>query len=187
MEVDRFRNFTETIQAKRLVRGLRPSKRAPRNEGYLIDANGAVGRDGVLQALDSLTRMDTSTITDGFPFPQIFVFTNAIIVCGLLKIYEWVNSALVLKYTAAAAGGTWSAVDYFDYVYLSNGKIAVIRNAESKIYALDATLPHATAICNYNGQCIIGSPDVDGLGANMMMPQGLLEITTSQLGTMTTT
>ena len=45
---------------------------------------------------------------------------------------------------------------------MSNSKIAVVRNAESNEYEL-STYPHASAICNFNGQVIIGSPDVAGL------------------------
>ena len=156
--------FTFTIKSSHLTRGLRPSKRNPRNSDYLVTCNGVVGRDKALQALDSLTRLVTAEITDSFPFPQIFVFAHMIIVCGLKTIYEYAAGSLTLKYTAAEAGGLWNAVDFYDYVYMSNGKIAVIRNAGSKVYALDSNQPSATAICNYNGQVLIGAPDMQGLG-----------------------
>jgi len=178
--------FTFTVKTEQLAKGLRPSKRKPRNSDFLITCSGAVGRDGVLQALDAVTRMATSTIIDGFPFPQIFVFTNMIIVCGLKTIYEWNGTSLDLKYTATDAGGVWSAVDFFDYVYISNGKIAVIRDAGSKAYTVSATQPSATAICNYNGQVIIGAPNVDGLGASLVLPASPLTVTATQLGTMVT-
>jgi len=178
--------FTFTIGAKDLSKGLRSSKRKPRNSDFLVTCIGAVGKEGVLQVTDELTRMVTSTITDAFPFPQIFVFTNMIIVCGLKKIYEWNGTSLDLKYTAAVAGGTWSAVDFYDYVYMSNGRIAVIRDAGSKVYAISATQPAATAICNYNGQVIIGAPDVLGLGANLVLPALPIIVTASQLGTIVT-
>lgn len=174
--------FTFTIGAKDLSRGLRMTKRNPRNSDFLVTCAGAVGKEGVLQATDELTRMATATITDSFPFPQIFVFTNMIIVCGLKKIYEWEAGALVLKYTAAVAESSWSAVDFYDYVYLSNGRIAVVRDAGSKVYAISSTLPSATAICNYNGQVLIGAPSVTGLGASMMLPALPIVVTTTQLG-----
>lgn len=186
MDVDRYGNFSLTIESQQLSKGLRPSKRTPRNSGYLITSEGAVGKDNVLQALDSATRMATNTITDGFPFPQLFVFTNMIIVCGLTKIYEWVSGSLVLKYAAAAAGGTWTAVDYYDYIYLSNGKIAVVRDAGSKVYSPSTTQPHSTTACNYNGQMLIGAPDVDGLGASLMLPAEAITVTLSAIGTITT-
>ena len=151
--------FSFTIESKDLSRGLRPSKRNPRNSRFLVECAGAVGRDGVLSALDEITRLATTAITDGFPYPQIFVFTNVIIICGQTKIYEWVGGALVLKLTVAA-GSTWTAVDFFDYVYMSNEKVAVIRSSEEKTYSETTDLPTCMSACNFKGQVIIGAPDV---------------------------
>jgi len=151
--------FTFTIKAKELSQGLRPTKRNPRDNDFLVTCIGAVGKDGVLQVPDVLTRIATELITDGFPYPQIFVFVNMMIVCGLTKIYEWDGATLNLKFTAEEAGGIWSAIDFYDYVYMSNGKIAVIRDAGSYEYSVSTVQPSATGICNYNGQVIIGSPD----------------------------
>ena len=174
--------FSLTIKTKELAKGLRPSKRNQRDNDFLITCSGAVGKDGVLQVTDELVRMATELITDGFPFPQLFVFTNMIIVCGLKKIYEWNGTSLDLKYTATDAGSTWSAVAFYDYVYMSNGKIVVIRSAGDFTYSLSSILPSAMAICNYNGQVIIGAPDVNGLGANLVLPSLPITVTVSQLG-----
>ena len=151
--------FSFNIESKHLSRGLRTSKRNPRNNHFLIKCAGAVGRDGVLQVLDEITRLATTAITDGFPYPQIFVFTNVIIICGETKIYEWVSGSLVLKLTVAA-GSTWTAVDFFDYVYMSNEKVAVIRRSEDKVYTETTDLPTCMSACNFNGQVIIGAPNV---------------------------
>ncbi|MCK4330881.1 hypothetical protein KAX02_13710 [candidate division WOR-3 bacterium] len=159
MQTTRGGKFSFSIDADSLVRGLRPSKRVPRNSGYLIKSLGAVGKDGVLQVLDEITRLATTAITDGFPYPQIFVFTNVIIICGETKIYEWIGGSLVLKLTVAA-GSTWTAVDFFDYVYMSNEKVAVIRRSEDKIYTETTDLPTCMSACNFNGQVIIGAPNV---------------------------
>ena len=156
--IPRGRNFTFILDTQDLARGLRPSKRVPRNSGYLVESSGAVGRDNVLQTLDLMERMDLSLISDGFPYPQIFVFTNMIIICGETKIYEWVDSALVEKLTVTA-GSTWSAVDFFDYVYMSNGKVAVTRDALNKTYSTTTDLPTCMAMCNFNGQVMIGATD----------------------------
>ena len=174
--------FTLTIKTKELAQGLRPTKRNPRDNDFLITCIGAVGYDGVLQAIDQLTKMDTDVITDAFPFPQIFIFTNMIIVCGLLNIYELIGGSPALKYTAAVAGGTWTAVDLFDYVYLSNGNISVVRDPGSKLYAL-SNLPHSTAACNYNGQVLIGAPDVDGLGSDLVIPVDPITLSILPIGT----
>lgn len=176
--------FTVTITADQLAKGLRPSKRVPRNSRFLVECVGAVGRDGVLQVIDELTRMATTGITDVFPYPQIFVFTNLIIVCSQTKIYEWVAGAPVLKLTVAA-GSTWTVVDFFDYVYMSNGKVAVIRDAISKIYSTTTTLPTASSICNFNGQVLVGAPDTVIPGASLTIKADPIVVTTEQLGTWT--
>lgn len=179
--------FTVTITAEQLKRGLRATKRSPRNAGFLVECIGAVGFDGVLQALEALSKFSTSVITDVFPFPQIFVCPNFLIVCSAKKIYEYnpITEVLDLKYTAAVAAGVWTIADFYDYAYLSNGNIAVVRNAASKAYGITTALPSATAICNFNGQVVIGAPDQVGLVANLKMPIGTLELTISQLGTLT--
>ena len=157
--IPRGRNFNLMISTQDLSRGLRPSKRTPRNSGYLVHNSGAVGRDGVLQVLDPLDEMDLTLITDGFPFPQIFVFSSAIIVCGKTAIYEWVSNALVHKLNVVA-GSTWEAIASGDYIYMSNGKVSVIKDPNNFQYAL-STLPVASCICNFNGQVLIGAPDED--------------------------
>jgi len=199
----------------------------PRNSKRLVTCDGAVGRDGVLQAIDELTRIDTgthtldfdnqsgtftvgTTITGGtstatavirgvidagatgtliigsvsgtfqndeeisegantadvngtataiaFPYPQKFVFTNVIIVCYETDIFELVSDALVHKLTVSA-GSTFCAIDFHDYIYLSNGTVAVERDAKAKTYSESSTLPTAMCACNFNGQAILGSPD----------------------------
>ncbi len=152
-------SFALHIGSDKLSRGLRPSKRMPRNNEFLIECKGAVGRDGVLQVIDNLTRIDTSALSDAvFPYPQIFVFTNMIIVCTDTKIYEWVNGSLSGVKLTVVAGNTWAAVDFHDYVYMSNGKVAVIRAIDGT-YSVRTDIPTATSILNFNGQVIISSPN----------------------------
>lgn len=153
-----------TIGSDLLSKGLRPTNKIPRNNGYLVTCLGAVGISGVLRVIDSLSRINTDDIQDNFPFPQIFVFQNMIIVCGKSIIYEWVNEELVEK-IKVPEGSTWTAVDFFNYAYMSNGKVAVIRDSQSFQYSISNILPVATAICNFNGQVIIGSPG--GMFANI--------------------
>lgn len=161
MEVLRDGTFTFTIQAEALARGLRPSKRVPRNSKYLIECIGAVGLDAVLQVIDDLEdyRMSTSgLITDTFPYPQVFIFTNMIIVCSERTIYEWVASALVSKVGPVTAGELWSALDFINFVYLTNGSVAVSRNTATGIYSTTTDYPVARAACNFNSQVFVGSP-----------------------------
>ena len=139
-----------SIKVKNLEKGLRPSEYNIRDNGFLTTCSGMVGRDEVLQAMDLLPRLD---ITDTFPYPQIFDFTVMTIICSETDIYEWVDGALVLKLTVAG-GLTWRAVDFNDFIYMSNGVVAVTRDPRTKVYSI-AAQPITTAICNYNGQVIV--------------------------------
>ena len=159
MDISRYGKFSFVIKAEELSRGLRPSKRVPRNSGYLTTCNGAVGKDGVLQTLEELSPVNTSGVTFTFPYPQMFVFTNIIILCSDTAIYEIVNGSLVLKLTVTS-GSTWSAVDFYDFIYMSNGVVAVIRDPVTMTFSVTTDLPDAEAICNFNGQVLIGSPRV---------------------------
>lgn len=180
MDVSRGGRFSHVIKTSQLSKGLRRSKRDPRNSGFMVTCSGAVGRDGVLQVLDELTRLDAD-IDEGFPFPQLFVFTNIIIVCGQTKIYEWDGSSLVLKLTVTA-GFAWKAVDFFDYVYMSNQRVAVVRDAGSKAYSETSDLPTARTICNFNGQVLIGSPDVDVSATGTAFGGEAIPVTVTQHG-----
>ena len=151
--------FTASIEGKALSRGLRTSKRSPRNEKFLVKAAGMVGLDGVLQVIDDLelSRLDTSaSITDAFPYPQIFVFTNMIIVCDSQNIFEWDGTTLNHMLGPVTAGQLWSVIDFFDFVYMSNGAVAVLRNPTTGLYALTTDQPVAMAIGDFNGQVMIG-------------------------------
>jgi len=128
--------------------------------------------------------MDTAIITDSFPYPQLFILTNVIIVCSQTKIFEWVVGALVLKLTTTP-GSTWTALDGFDFIYLSNGKVAVIRDSISKVYSTVTTLPTAASICNFQGQVLVGAPDTTIPGASLTVKADPIALTTTQLGTYT--
>ena len=159
MEVFRSGKFSHTISGAKLSKGLRINKRMVRNNDMLVECSGAVGRDNVLQIIEEFERLNTIAITDSFPYPQIFVLNQLIIVCSQTTIYEWFNNALVEKLTVTA-GSTWRVLDFFKYIYMSNGKVSVERDPKLHTYAL-SSLPVATGMCNYNGQIIIGAPDVE--------------------------
>lgn len=162
MSILRNGTFELGINFQELAKGLRPSKRAPRDAKYLVQSNGAVAYDAVLQAIEELEldRIDTSTLAESFPYPQIFVFTNVIIVCTETKIYEYASGVFTLKLTVSA-GTEWTFVDFYDFIYGSNGKVAVRRRAGDKVWEETSSYPIATTICNYNGQVLVGAPDVE--------------------------
>lgn len=161
MLITRDGGFTFEIDSEDLSRGLRPSEYSPRNEKFLTECTGAIGYEKSLQTIEDITSLlvDTSLIVDDFPYPQIFVFTNHIIICGETKIYELVGGSLTLKITVTA-GIRWSAVDFREFIYLSNGKVSVTRSAVDGTYSL-SDLPVASTICNFKGQVMIGAPGVE--------------------------
>ena len=153
--------FSFILPADALAKGLRPSQFSPRNVKYLTNCEGAVGIDNVLQTPPDL---ELSRIISGllvgvtFPYPQIFICTNTIVVCSSTTIFEYNGTTLTSKLAGLTVGTTWSLVDFHNFIYMSNGKQAVIRRAEDQVWAISATLPAAGAICNFNGQVFLGSP-----------------------------
>jgi hypothetical protein len=153
--------FVITINAEELARGLRPSKRVPRNTKYLNECVGAVGLDGVLQVLSdlSLSAVDVSALVGiVFPYPQLFVFEHSIIICSDATIFELVGGVIVPKLTVDP-GILWSAVDFKDFIYMSNGMAAVIKSATSGIWSETTDQPIAGAMVNFNGQVMLGAYD----------------------------
>lgn len=149
-------DFTFTISSEMLSKGLRPSKRLPRDTFFLVTSSGAVGRDGVLSAIDSLVRFNTSSIDTGlsFPYPQIFVTMSLIIVCTPTRIYEYTGGTFVQK-LVVSSGELWTLVDFGEFIYMSNGVSAVIRDVNTQAFSISSTLPIVRAACNFNGQVIV--------------------------------
>jgi len=57
------------------------------------------------------------------------------------------------------AGSTWRALDFNEFVYMSNGIVSVTRDPLTKAYSI-SDQPVASAMCSYNGQVFIGAPGV---------------------------
>lgn len=119
---------------------------------------------------------------DTFPYPQLFVGTNHIIVCYQTQIYEWVSGTLVLKITASVAGSTWTCVESHDYIYLSNGQVSIERNPQSNAYAETTLIPTAMSSCNFNGQVLLGSPDVATDGVDLVALDSIITVTVTPIG-----
>lgn len=153
--------FSFIIPSDALAKGLRPSQHSPRNVKYLTQCEGAVGIDNVLQTLSNLElNRIVSALLAGvtFPYPQIFICTNTIVIFTSDTIYEYVGGVLTSKLAGLTVGTLWSLVDFHDYLYASNGKQAVIRRASDQVWAITTSLPIAGAMADYNGQVFVGSP-----------------------------
>lgn len=158
MEVLRDGTFAFRVRTEDLSRGLRPSKRNPRNARFLVECIGAVGIDNVLSVIDDLEndRIDTDAIGASFPYPQIFVFINIILVCTATNIYSWDGSSLTLEHGPVTTGQLWSALDFYDFIYMTNNEVAVKRDPKSGNWSTSSSYPEGSALCNYNGQVLVG-------------------------------
>lgn len=153
-------HFSYVIDGPTLAKGLRANSANGRNSNALIQSTGAIGRNGVLQPLPSITLSDlledSLVIADDFPFPQIFTFDNHLIVCNRTTILEWNYTQLTLEITVTG-GELWEAISVDNFLYLSNGVVSVVRDPNSGTYALTSEAPVCSAICNFNGQIVCGN------------------------------
>lgn len=151
-----------SVELKELHKGLRVSQRNPTNSVSLVVSKGCAPREGVLSTLDQLQQLDTSVLGEvSFPFPQMFVCLSALIVCTQTEIFELLSGTLTSKLSGITPGSTWELVDFYDFIYLTNGIVAVTRDPATHVYAVSSTLPYGSAVCNYNGQVMIGGPEVN--------------------------
>lgn len=158
--------FSFTIGPKELSRGVRPKEGMHRDNKYLVYCSGIVGKNGTLATLDPYETQFPS-ITDAFPYPQVFKLTNFTLLCGKRYIWEVPNGATlddaVNVFYCSTIGNLWSVLDYHDYLYLSNGRVNIVRDPATGNYAYDMTIPTAIAACNYNGQALIGGINIDSV------------------------
>ncbi len=159
MEVLKSGHFSHNFLSKELAIGLRKFANTTRNGPGMITCFGMVGKNKVLETIETLDKFNSwALIDDGFPYPQVFVSPNFVVVAGETTLYEIDGTGLIEK-IIVSAGSTWSGAIFHDYAYFSNGVTTVIRDAEAKTYSEDSNLPTAMAICNFNGQVMLGAPD----------------------------
>jgi hypothetical protein len=155
--------FVFEIPSTDLIKGLRANKNNPRNSKFLSECTGAIGLYGALQTLpdETLQLLKTIAITDGFPYPQLFICVNLIVICGKTAIYELEGTEVTQVLSGITSGIQWSLVDYYDLVFASNGQVVAKRDPSSRTWSIDSTgLPTAGAACDFNGQLVIGAPNV---------------------------
>ena len=147
-----------------LVRGLRTAAENARNIEALVDSQGAVPRENCLQTLDDFNQwlLDTTGITTSFPYPQLFVLSNMVLVCTEDTIYKQVGSSWELQLTVASVGCTWTVADYHDFIVMTNGSVLVVRSPETHAFTAyaECDIPNGICVCDVNGQMLIGGPGV---------------------------
>ena len=151
--------FALMLEREDLTKGLKPKGTVARNEKFLEELTGGFVHENQLQSLDLLSRTSIGALSFTFPWPQLLVLPNLILLCGPTKIYERVGTSWTLRKTASVEGSLWACVAFEDYLYLSNGKVVITRSTGGT-WAEVTTLPKAMALCNFNGQVFAGSVEV---------------------------
>jgi hypothetical protein len=156
--------FTFHVPSEVMSKGLRPSSKNQRNSSLLIKSSGMVGIDGTLSVLEKMFMSDAFKdaliIKDDFPFPQLFRVDRVVVVCNRESIVEVGTGNVLTHKIDVASGGKWGISSSGRYAYLSNGVVAVVRDPYTGHYALSDDLFKTFAICNFNGQTIVGTPRV---------------------------
>lgn len=151
---------TDTFKTDNLIKGLRSSQYSSRNTKQLEVCQGMVGFEEALKTIPTLqissVMEDPNIILNDFPFPQLFILDKHILICNRQSILELKNNIFEVVISSIPAKGKWNVLSFFDFIYLTNGEVSIIRSPETHTYSISSTAPIGTAIHNFNGQIIVG-------------------------------
>lgn len=147
-----------------LARGLREKKTNPRNAEALVECQGMFPETGIVRALDDLSSydIDTSALGCSYPFPQLFVLKNMVLVCTKTNIYEYAGGSLSAVFEGATAGSVWTLADYGRFIIMTNGACLLHRDAENGDFSLytNCDIPTCLCLADVNGQIFVGAPGI---------------------------
>lgn len=157
------REFTKVI-APELVAGLRPDDRLQRNQQFLYEAFNVLARKEGLSGFESITDPFNGTLTVDFPFPQIYVGKEEILLLGKTQISEvdelstpWDYTAIPIEdYEDIPEGGVWHVADFNGSWYLFNGS-CIIGKIDGEVFVNDQI--DVSTGTNFRGRCIVGGLD----------------------------
>ena len=136
----------------------------PRNNPMLVESIGAFVHEKALQSVGQFTIMSLPAgITFVFPYPQLKVLSDLILLCNDNQIWEWNGSVWVSKISGLSVGTTWTHVDRKQYVILSNMRVTVERSPVTLAYSVNGDLPFGS-YGDYNGQLSVGSANGVAVG-----------------------
>lgn len=158
---------TKVIKIGKFITQGLVTNRNPRNNPQLIESLGAHPYEGVLQAEEQLTLIDTSSLgVLTFPYPQLFVFDDVFVVCTSTAIYEFTPpTTFSQKLSGLTLGTTWEGIESKGFIWLTNGQVSVKKDPVTHSWSTDSTLPYGTGLCNIDGQVFVGSPTTPASGA----------------------
>ena len=140
-------------------KGLVPKENI-RNSLFLTESLGAFPYQGVLITSEnfSANQIDASALACTFPFPQIFVLSEVILICTPTAIYEYPDLTTP-KISGLTTGTLWSVADYKRFILLTNSQVVVKKDSGTGLYSIDTTRPAGTCIADFNGQMFLTSPN----------------------------
>lgn len=161
-----------SIVIKETLQGGLAQNKNLRNQPFLVESYGAVPFEKALVSVKEFDQIDISSLgTLTFPYPQLFVFSDVIVVCTPTDIYEYENNVLTHKIGPVTEGIPWSALDFKTYLFLTNGQVAVEKSPyagqeyyvnalkQNVVMGLEEALPFAACACDFNGRVFLGSPN----------------------------
>jgi hypothetical protein len=138
------------------VNGIEPYK-SIKNPAGLVTEEGfdLLMEDGQRMMLESAGYFDISK----WPFPQLFVGANYVILAEKDKIYSVDENWVCTEELSVIGGDVWDFVDFGPYLLLLNGEVIVYVDPTTDTFtqatSLD-TMPRLGTACNFKGQIVGG-------------------------------
>lgn len=129
-----------------------------------------------LEGLIDLLSLDQNILQkqSNFPYPQLFVLTDLVLLCYPGEIYEVNNpqrpEQFYKVFETPKVAKPWTVADFGTYLVLSNGACRVQKDPSTKAYTEilnDPRFPNAEVFAAFNGQCLAGGIDNNWTGIQM--------------------
>jgi len=155
-----------------LGKGLRPSRKVPRNTQALIECYNVKPYPLGLVPYEPLTDPFAALyLTTEWPFPQLLVGSKRSFLIvrdsptGEDLLYQvnadWsLTLILPLSHATYGVGGRYDLADFGDYVLLTNGAVMVTRNPVTGVYTPSvgtSDIPLCKTACDFKGQAVAGN------------------------------
>jgi len=155
-----------------LKKGLRPESRVPVNSNGLIECFGFRCGSYGLEGYEPFSSPVDVTIDlhSNWPFPQV-IFNGAYRflidrdttggkdVVYILDVDYEVSETFELPYSTYGTGTLFEVVDFYDYVYITNGLVNIFFDSAYgrwRVGTQVADIPVAHTVCNFKGSQVIG-------------------------------
>lgn len=146
--------------------GLRKDTATERSFEWLSSCNNFLGSDQVIHTPEAFVNL-VNMLDVFWPFPQIVLVENTVLVLTATTIYKFVNAetALQVLLTNLPAAGRWAWVTSGPFLYLTNGSCKVVYNQQDASTTVVTDVEYAKALTAelFNGQFFCGGVLLDYL------------------------